>query len=171
MSSQVPGEPFSGLLAGRTPHHVGYVVADLDATLADLSSGLGVAVSEPLALELTSEHLERGGPASLRLGFAMLGDVMAEFIEPRPGGGDVWSRALRDRGPGLHHVAFTQVQPFGPVVQELTGLGFVMTAAGQFADDRWCYLERGPLVVELTSGAGPAGRFGPGAGVSRPGAG
>ncbi len=148
-------------LAGRSPQHIGFVVADLDAALADLSSAGGIPVSSPLTLDLGEGDLDLGGPARLRLGFAMLGGLMAEFIAPQEGP-NVWSRALRERGPGLHHVAFTEIENYGELVHSLIGSGFEMSAAGQFAEDHWCYLERGPLVIELTSGVGPAGRYDPG---------
>lgn len=50
----------------------------------------------------------------------------------------MWSRALHERGPGLHHVAFTEVVGFDAVAEDLAGAGFDLTVAGRIVDERWC---------------------------------
>jgi hypothetical protein len=99
--------------------------------------------------------IEVGKEASLRIPLARLGTALLEFIEPEADAANVWSDTLRRRRPGVHHVAFTQVENYEQSLENMQAMGFDLTVAGHFGVDRWCYLETADLVLELANGAGP----------------
>ena len=57
---------------------MGFVVADLKAAMAELSSAMGVEWNEPLEREL--------GPWKYRITFSKAGQPFLELIEAPPGG-------------------------------------------------------------------------------------
>jgi len=42
----------------------------------------------------------------LKIEHVQLGNVVLQFIEPLPDGGDVWAEHLRQKGPGVHNLTF-----------------------------------------------------------------
>lgn len=87
-------------MSGRTPlgpiHHVGYVVADLDASLAALNRAFSTRVTHREVMH------EQGVEAMLCQGAG--GAV--ELISPLDPDGAV-ARFMNTRGEGFHHVAFS----------------------------------------------------------------
>lgn len=77
-------------------HHVGYVVADLDAALAEMSRAfpLTVVVREVMEAQGVEALLADGGSGGA-----------VELIRPLDPDGAI-ARFLASRGPGFHHVAF-----------------------------------------------------------------
>lgn len=79
----------------RRIHHVGIVVADLDASLERYRRLFGLTATRPLS------------PPGSRLSFALVGlpgaelELLAEAAADTP-----ISKFLATRGPGLHHLAF-----------------------------------------------------------------
>lgn len=86
--------PFIGMQAGLI-HHVGYVVADLDAEIPAYRDVLGMPVG---AREVMSEQ----GVEAVLLGG---GPSYVELIAPVTEDTGV-ARFLAKKGPGMHHVAF-----------------------------------------------------------------
>lgn len=76
-------------------HHVGYVVADLDAALARLEGSLGLA-------PVVREVMEEQGVEAVLCGEE---GGQVELIAPLDPEGAI-ARFLGTRGEGLHHVAF-----------------------------------------------------------------
>jgi len=87
--------------------HVGQVVHDARATVADLQERYGLEESRP-AMELT---LENGWVAvqcqsvNARYHFLSLGNTELEVIEPL-GEDSPYARFLAEKGEGLHHLCF-----------------------------------------------------------------
>lgn len=77
-------------------HHVGYVVADLDAALAQMSQTV------PLRVTVRETMDEQGVEALMADGGA--GGAI-ELIRPLDPEGAI-ARFMASRGPGFHHVAF-----------------------------------------------------------------
>ena len=76
-------------------HHVGYVVADLDAAIAGLSATL------PLRVTVRETMDEQGVEAVMCEG----GGAAVELIRPLDPEGAI-ARFMAKRGEGFHHVAF-----------------------------------------------------------------
>lgn len=98
--------PVSGPL-----HHVGYVVADLDASLARLERTLGL---RPTARETMAAQ---GVEAAL----CGLPGGEVELITPLDPDGAI-ARFMRARGEGFHHVAFA-VPDLGAALDDLRARG------------------------------------------------
>jgi catechol 2,3-dioxygenase-like lactoylglutathione lyase family enzyme len=100
-------------------HHVGIIVADLDAALAFLTRTLGLEVDRRASLPHESTELA----------FVRCGAVMLELIEIS----DPAARARRARIPGaiaeIEHVAL-EVEDLDATVAELAASGVVFTAGG-----------------------------------------
>ena len=75
----------------KTFYHMGFVVADLKAATAELSSAMGVEWNEPLEREL--------GPWKYRITFSKAGQPFLELIEAPPGG--PW-----EAGTGPDHLGY-----------------------------------------------------------------
>ena len=76
-------------------HHVGYVVADLDAAVATLERAFGLALS----------HREVMPEQAVEAVFCAGAGSRVELIRPLDPDGSV-ARFMRSRGEGFHHVAF-----------------------------------------------------------------
>lgn len=76
-------------------HHVGIVVANLDAAIAEYAGTLGIT---PVVRELMAD--QRVEAAALEVG-----DSWIELIQPTDTESGV-ARFLQRKGPGLHHVAY-----------------------------------------------------------------
>lgn len=87
-------------------HHVGMVVNDLDRTRAGLSVSLGVGPAFPFEGVFPNAVLANGETGLwLKGAFVSIGNTALEIIEPMdecsPHAG-----FLRERGEGLHHLAY-----------------------------------------------------------------
>ena len=76
-------------------HHVGILVADLDAALRFYHGFLGVARGEP----------HESAPFDIRAVLLDLGDTHLEIFAPLTPDGPI-ARTLARRGPGQHHLAY-----------------------------------------------------------------
>lgn len=76
-------------------HHIGILVADLDEALRFYNGFLGVVRGEP---HESAEH-------DIRAVLLEIGDTHLEVFAPLTPDGTL-ARALANRGPGQHHVAF-----------------------------------------------------------------
>ena len=92
-------------------HHVGYVVADLDAAVAELQRTL------PLEVTIRETMEEQGVEAVMCEG----GGAAVELIRPLDPEGAI-ARFMEKRGEGFHHVAFA-VPDVDAALDELRGRG------------------------------------------------
>lgn len=101
-----PNEIFSRLI------QIGMLTDDLDTTLANLESTLGIgpfriAVYPPI-VEQDCERYYHGIPADFKGKFCFFnfGNIEFEVIQPM-GGKNIWSEFLeKNDGPGLHHLKY-----------------------------------------------------------------
>ena len=92
-------------------HHVGYVVADLDAAIATYRDRFGMTVAVREVLD--DQGVEA---AALDAGHGSF----VELIQPIDPNGSV-ARFLDRRGPGLHHVAYEVADLAGTLAELAAG--------------------------------------------------
>ncbi len=92
-------------------HHVGYVVADLDAAIATYRDRFGMTVA-------VREILDDQGVEAAALDAGSHSFV--ELIQPVNPAGSV-ARFLEKRGPGLHHVAYEVTDLAGTLAELAAG--------------------------------------------------
>lgn len=82
--------------------HIEIVVRDANAAANFLEKVFGAKrVQEDLVRLLNETSL-----GLLKVEHVQLGDVVLQFVEPLPDGGDVWAEHLRRKGPGVHNLTF-----------------------------------------------------------------
>ena len=99
-------------------HHVGLIVADLDAASAQYTEKLGL----PL------DRVEDYGDGLLRIGFVVCRDVFLELIQPLTAEGPN-AEWLRTMGEGIQHLAF-EVADLDASLAELTARGVPLLDRG-----------------------------------------
>lgn len=75
--------------------HVGVAVRSIEEAVPFYEKALGLSVSH--REQVTGQHV--------RVAFLQAGQAAVELLEPLAEEGAIW-KFLKDRGPGLHHVAF-----------------------------------------------------------------
>lgn len=92
-----------------------FVCADLDETVRRCATELGIGPWEvfDFAPPLLHDTKIAGKPAPyrMRVAFSAVGGMGWSLLEPTEGA-SIYAEFLRERGPGLHHVAFLH-QPLG----------------------------------------------------------
>jgi len=138
----------SSNMALPAPGHLGVVVEDLDKTKEFLSRVLGLGPWQVIDYAPTKDELFVGEPFRLRIAVAEQVPLVLELVQPLEGN-SIWSEFLKNRGEGLHHIAFT-IPNWDEVVQIMEQTGIRMAAGGTINGKRWCYFETSPggLVVE-----------------------
>lgn len=92
--------------------HVGIAVKSIDDTLPFYKSALGL---EPVAREqITGQNV--------RVAFLQAGETALELLEPLSDDGAI-AKFIRERGPGLHHVAFRAEGSLTEKMKALSGAG------------------------------------------------
>ena len=115
---------------------IGVIVRDIEKSARTLTDIFGIGSFRivdwrPVSRE-SLERSDRGAPANLtgRLGFAMLGTVELELIQPVEGT-NMWSDLLREHGEGLHHIRFNVPDAeFAGVRQYVVGRGIEIAQMG-----------------------------------------
>jgi len=106
--------------------HIGMIVKDLDVSITNYTSKLGLEVKE-------IEEIEVEG-AKERLAFIPVGDTTIELIGTSAEKG-IAADFLKEHGEGIHHIAI-QVEDIDQIFKDLKSKGV------KFAWDR--VIERGP---------------------------
>jgi methylmalonyl-CoA/ethylmalonyl-CoA epimerase len=99
-------------------HHVGLIVADLEATSAQYTDKLGLRL----------DRVEDYGDGLLRIGFIACRDVFLELIQPLTADGPN-ANWLRTFGEGIQHLAF-EVGDLDASLAELTARGVPLLDRG-----------------------------------------
>ena len=127
----------------RKLDHIGIVVRDLEATAAAWEQILG------LAMEEVEEY-----QGILRIGFLPLGEMDVELIQPITEEG-LNADFLRERGEGVHHVAFAVTDLEAAVAQALErGAKLLLAPTVGARGRRIAFLEGeglGGTIVELVA--------------------
>jgi methylmalonyl-CoA/ethylmalonyl-CoA epimerase len=137
------------------PHHLGWVVRDIERALPGLAVGLGCGPFHVAEVDHhASRPLTRGadrGPYNLLVAFTWLGSTLIEVLQPI-GAGSPYEPFL-ERGEGIHH--------FGYIVPDLElaaahlrplGLRMLADATGPDFDVQACYLEANSQSTDPVSG-------------------
>lgn len=82
--------------------HIEIVVRDVNAAVAFLKRTFGAERTEPDIVKFLNET----AAGLVKVEHVQLGNVVLQFIEPSPEGGDVWAEHLRKKGPGVHNLTF-----------------------------------------------------------------
>jgi methylmalonyl-CoA/ethylmalonyl-CoA epimerase len=130
--------------------HIGVVVQDVRKTTNLLSSLWGVGPWTIFEASTSREDMLIGEPFRLVVGQASLGTSMLEIIEP-VGDGSLWANFLRDKGEGLHHLAYSTPK-WNEVTAALKARGSRMVVLGNVGGQRFAYFEAtepGGLMLEL----------------------
>ena len=82
--------------------HIEIVVKDVNVAVAFLERVFGAERTEQDIVKFLNE----AALGLLKVEHVQLGNVVLQFIEPSPEGGDVWAEHLRKKGPGVHNLTF-----------------------------------------------------------------
>ena len=130
-------------------YHINAVVKDVDATIEFLSILFGITPWQKDDYHLKQENVTVGGACGLTLAGAKLGPTFLELIQPLEGD-SAWSDALKRKGEGLHHIAFS-VLDWPEKVAQIQDHGGRMIAGGAGVGMRWGYFYTTPggMIVEF----------------------
>ena len=142
MSDEIPGV--------RRIHHVGIVVADLDAAVRRYRDDLG------LPFDAVMERPED----SVRLAFLWAGASKIELLQP-VGEGTGVARFLASRGEGLHHVCFEVADVAGALARLVaTGYELIDAVPRRGAEGPVAFIHprstNGALIELIEAPGGPA---------------
>lgn len=142
---------------------IGYVVKDINKTSKKLHDLLGLG-----PFKIMNWPVEGINPSSMLdnkpsrwrmiLGFADLGDIKIELIQPIEGD-NIFSRFINESGPGLHHLRFS-VEDFDNAVEDFIQMGYECMASGKgvHKGSRWAFFDTrndlDGLIVELRTDLG-----------------
>ena len=105
-----------------TPHHVGLVVGDLTAAMNAYIEDFGYTFFQFEVNERNAALSGSSASFSLRFGIGQFGLNLIELIQPLSGT-TIYSQHLTQRGPGLHHLAFS-VSDLNAARQQLAARGY-----------------------------------------------
>ncbi len=137
--------------------HIGWVVRDCAAAQEELSARLGAGPFVSMGPEARFDKtLVHGNPVpySLRVAVGALGGVLIELLEPLDGNSP-HAEFLRDRGEGLHHLAYL-VPDFDDQLAAVRAArpeaDLLIDGTGPGNPVRWVYVDGGAAhgtVIEL----------------------
>jgi catechol 2,3-dioxygenase-like lactoylglutathione lyase family enzyme len=82
--------------------HIEIVVRDVNAAVVFLEKVFGAERTQQEQVRFLNET----SLGLLKVEHVQMGNVVLQFIEPLPEGGDVWAEHLRKKGPGVHNLTF-----------------------------------------------------------------
>lgn len=130
--------------------HAAIVVRDLDSAVEGWTEFLGVG---PASLHLVTardaEYESAPTKAQCRQAIYDLGGFKIELIEPI-GEPSVWADQLKERGEGLHHIAF-RARGMEDGIEECKGQAIGLVQRGEFENGRYAYFDQTRLgaMIEL----------------------
>ena len=137
---------------------VGMVVRDLDSAIEQFKLLMGIDNFDVVDWPKSGSDPEStyyGKPAQfkLRIGFAQLGNLQLEVIQPVEGK-SIYTDFLETHGPGLHHIRFSE-KDFDKKVEQLQKAGIQMISSGKGirSASTWAYFDTthllGGIYIEL----------------------
>jgi methylmalonyl-CoA/ethylmalonyl-CoA epimerase len=140
-----------GIIQLSRPDQIGLVVENVDAAVLQYSRLLGISNFEIVdwpapGVDPESTYYGKPGRWKMRTGFATLGDMQFELIQPQEGT-SIFKDALESRGPGIHHFRFT-VPDFDEKAACLQKAGIQMIASGRgiHGSSHWAYFDTAELL-------------------------
>jgi methylmalonyl-CoA/ethylmalonyl-CoA epimerase len=133
-------------------HHVCLLVRDVQKTAENFAkiSGIGPLVAESYEAP-ASKAMVRGRPQGYKLKFAnaKIGPTTLELVEPVEGD-NILTDFLKERGEGLHHLAYCCPPPIDEELAKWKKLGIdALQVDKSISDDPrygWAYMNTGKLV-------------------------
>lgn len=134
------------LLSDRV-HHYGYVVQDLEQTIGDLATKLGIGpffIIENVPLEQVRSEGEEA-EFSHSSGFAQCGDAPIEIMQIHSTSPALVSAHFSQPRPQIHHVAWA-VPSLEEAIARLDRSGFPPWLGAELGDIRFTYHDATPLL-------------------------
>ena len=130
---------------------VSFAVRDLEASLPAYEALFGTFRVVTSTLEQFTYRGRTAGPTTVKLGFAMSGDLEIELVEVVSGGFPQVEH-LQKHGEGLQHVRY-KVDDVDAVRARMEAAGYAAVIVGDSERARFCYLESpdklGHTMIEL----------------------
>lgn len=128
------------------PDQVGLIVADADKAAQDFARWLGADPVEVLdwpqpGFDPDSYYYGKPARWKLRVGFFQIGNLQWELIQPVEGT-SIFADFLKERGPGLHHIRFTEpnFDEYAAALQK-AGIQMISHGKGIHKVSRWAYFD------------------------------
>jgi 4-hydroxyphenylpyruvate dioxygenase-like putative hemolysin len=138
-----------GLFDLSSLRHVGFVIPNLEGAITFYEKmGVGpFKIFQPEYHEIS--YLGRQGNFRMKVAIASFGPIEIELIEPLAGE-SVYNQFLKERGGGIHHLAF-DVSDLDGVAEKFKSLGVDVVMSGARKGLRFAYLnaKQGALILEL----------------------
>ena len=137
----------------KNADQVGIIVADLDAFLQSMQSlgldGFEIVEYPPEDIEPETIYYGRPEAFTVRMAFRDFGNFQLEVVEPGEGP-SVFRDFLEEKGPGLHHIRFTE-PAFDQICKELERQGIQQIASGKGAHgtSKWAYFDTSEVLQGL----------------------
>lgn len=139
---------------------VGVVVADLEETIRQYQLILGIDNFEIIEWPIPGKDPQAtyyGKPAnySMKIAFAQVGKIQLEIVQPLEGE-SIFKDFLKDHGPGLHHIRFSE-KDFDLKVDQLlkAGIKMISSGSGVRTASTWAYFDTtellGGIYIEIRS--------------------
>lgn len=133
------------------PDQVGLVVEDADKAAHDFAKMMGADPVEVLdwptpGFDPDSYYYGKPTNWKLRVGFFQIGNLQWELIQPVEGQ-NIFTDFLNERGPGLHHIRFTEPKfdEFSAALQA-NGIQMISHGKGIHKVSRWAYFDTRALL-------------------------
>jgi catechol 2,3-dioxygenase-like lactoylglutathione lyase family enzyme len=130
--------------------HVSVVVKDLQKSMERYWSILGIGpwkifpTFEPPFLKDTKIRGEEK-KHSMKIAQVNVGKVVLELIQPLEGE-SVYKEFLRERGEGLHHIAFHEPGDEDAILKEFEEMGIKVLYSGRYKGVRWYYMDTEKII-------------------------
>lgn len=133
------------------PDQIGMVVEDVDAAAKSFAKILGANPIEVIDWPIPGvdpEAFYYGKPAQwkMRVCFFQIGNMQWELVQPLEGQ-SIFSDFLKEHGPGLHHIRFTETDfDSNAVALEAAGIPMISNGKGLHKVSQWAYFDTRSLL-------------------------
>ncbi len=129
----------------------GFVVEDLDASMAQFSKRLGIGPCTTMLGVSPQGQMYRGAPASAKLNvaFAFGGHMLYELIQSADGNPSVYQESIQERGYGFHHFGYATTS-FDEDQAALNEQGYEAIATAEAPGLRLAYFDTRDILPGLT---------------------
>lgn len=132
----------------HTMSQVGFVVRDLDKTVAVMREKLGVEPTYGTTPEVGREYRGEPGDFVCRMAFFRFSNIELEFIQPIAGTRSIWQDFLDSGREGLHHIRFSIDSQQG-VEEDMASIGIPVYQKGMAVSKpghQWAYFDSEPVL-------------------------
>ncbi|MBI9050825.1 MAG: VOC family protein [Anaerolineaceae bacterium] len=130
----------------RQPDQVGIVVYDLNAFLKSIKELIGMDGFEvidypPEGVDVGTTYHGDPSRLNMKVAFCDFGSIQLEVVQPGEGQ-NIYNDFLKERGPGLHHIRFTDKQ-FDQISEDFSrkGIKIISSGRGVHGNSQWAYFD------------------------------